>query len=96
MAVQWVRPRNKRAQGCPRWLHNRGARNKNETPQEAKSHLVPAVEAVLMVSGTQIQAENARLRGQLSKAIADAHYWRELAIFLEAERDHYRDQVRGD
>jgi hypothetical protein len=51
---------------------------------------------MLMASGTQIQAENARLRGQLSKAIADAHYWRELAIFLEAERDHYRDQVRGD
>lgn len=49
-----------------------------------------------MVSGTQPQAENARLRGQLSKAIANANYWRERAIFLEAERDHYRDQVRGD
>jgi|GEM_PF-3415568 len=49
-----------------------------------------------MASGTQIQAENARLRGQLSTAIANANYWRERAIFLEAERDHYRDQVRGD
>ena len=49
-----------------------------------------------MASGTQIQAENARLRGQLSKAIADAHYWRERAIFLEAERDYWREQRRGD
>jgi len=48
-----------------------------------------------MVSETQIQAENAKLRGQLSKAIADAHYWRERAVFLEAERDCYRDQFRG-
>jgi hypothetical protein len=49
-----------------------------------------------MASGTQIQAENARLRGQLSTAIANANYWRERAIFLEAERDYYREQRRGD
>ena len=49
-----------------------------------------------MASKTQMQAENAKLRGQLSKAIADAHYWRERAIFLEAERDFYREQRRGD
>jgi hypothetical protein len=48
--------------------------------------------AVLMASGTQMQAENARLRGQLSKAISDVHYWRERALFLEAERDYYQER----
>ena len=49
-----------------------------------------------MAGEIQLQAENARLRGQLSMAIANAHYWRERAIFLEAERDFYRDRHRGD
>lgn len=49
-----------------------------------------------MAGEIQLQAENVRLRGQLSKAIADVSYWRERAIFLEAERDYYREQHGRD
>ncbi|GAB6265571.1 MAG: hypothetical protein STSR0001_10160 [Methanothrix sp.] len=43
-----------------------------------------------------LRAENSKLRNHLSKVIAEVYYWRERAIFLEAERDCYRDQFRGD
>ncbi len=49
-----------------------------------------------MASENRLQAENSKLRGHLENAIREVHYWRERAIFLEAERDHYRDQFRGD
>lgn len=45
-----------------------------------------------MARENQLRAENSKLRGHLENAIRGVHYWRERAIFLEAERDYYRDQ----
>ena len=52
--------------------------------------------ALTLSSENRLRTENARLRGHLEKAIKEAHYWQERAIFLEAERDYYRDQCRED
>lgn len=48
--------------------------------------------AVLMASETQLRAENSKLRGHLENAIREVHFWRERAIFLEAERDYYQEK----
>lgn len=46
--------------------------------------------AMLMAQEIQLRAENAGLRGNLSKAIAEVYYWKEKALFFQAERDYYR------
>lgn len=40
-----------------------------------------------------LQAENARLKRQLGKAVDNMCYWKEKALFFQAERDCYRDQA---
>lgn len=47
-----------------------------------------------MTTENQLRAENFKLRGQLSKMIAEVHYWKEKALFFQAEHDYYHE--RGD
>jgi hypothetical protein len=39
-----------------------------------------------------LQAENARLKRQLGKAVDSMYYWKEKALFFQAERDYYKEQ----
>jgi hypothetical protein len=45
-----------------------------------------------------LQAENARLKRQLRKAFDAMYFWKEEALFSQAERDGYRElaQERAD
>ena len=39
-----------------------------------------------------LQAENARLKRQLSNAVNSIYYWKEKALFFQGERDYYKEQ----
>jgi len=40
-----------------------------------------------------LQAEFARLKRRLNTANENTHYWREKALFFQAERDVFREQL---
>lgn len=39
-----------------------------------------------------LQADNARLKQQLGKAINDLYYWNERALFFQSERDYFGER----
>ena len=43
-----------------------------------------------------LRAEIARLKRQLGKAHECIFYWKEKALYFQAERDHYREQARKE
>jgi hypothetical protein len=43
-----------------------------------------------------LQAENARLKRQLGKAVDVMYYWKEKALFFQGEREYYKEARRGD
>lgn len=45
-------------------------------------------------SHVRLQAENVKLKLQLRKAFAAVYFWKEEALFAQAERDFYREQER--
>jgi len=39
-----------------------------------------------------LQADNARLKQQLGKAINDLYYWKERVLFFQSERDYFGER----
>lgn len=46
------------------------------------------------MSHSQLLQEVERLRTTLYRAISEAHYWQERALFLEAEREYWRETAQ--
>lgn len=41
-----------------------------------------------------LQAENLRLKRQLGKAFEAMYFWKEKALYIQSERDYYREQAQ--
>ena len=55
----------------------------------SKKKVIPMTTFTLQDKYVLLQAENARLKRQLGKAVENMYYWKEKALFFQAERDYY-------
>ena len=57
-------------------------------------NVIPMISLTLQDKYVLLQAENARLKRQLGKAVDSIYYWKEKALFFHVELGYYREQLR--
>jgi len=59
-----------------------------------KKKVFPMSTFTLEDKNVLLRAEIARLKRQLGKAHEALRYWKDQALYFQAERDHYREQAQ--